>query len=114
MIVSNAPLKSIENFNVLDGVSVTERRCAIPVVIALRHSLIEVAGSRFAREGPKGKGKADLSVSARRCSSAPNLGDGREVYRAAPDLDRERKGDDPPLGQTRRAAQKRDRLDWGA
>ena len=84
------------------------------MVIALRHSLIEVAGSRFAREGPKGKGKADLSVSARRCSSAPDLGDGREVYGAAPDLDRERKGDDPPLGQTRRAAQKRDRLDWGA
>src|SRR5260370_40465767 len=55
MIVTTALPEDIETFNVLDGVWVTGRRCAIPVAIALRSSLIEVAAARLAADGQRTK-----------------------------------------------------------
>ena len=45
----------METFNLIDGVWVTSHRCAIPVAIALRHSLIELATARQAGEGQQTK-----------------------------------------------------------
>ena len=41
LIVSNALPKGVHTFDHIDGVWVTEARCAIPVAIALRQSLID-------------------------------------------------------------------------
>ena len=55
LIVSQALPRGIEAFDFIDGVWVTEPRCAIPVAIALRHSLIELAALRQAGEGQQTK-----------------------------------------------------------
>ncbi|MBX3387248.1 MAG: DUF2130 domain-containing protein [Phycisphaeraceae bacterium] len=55
VIVSQALPKDVETFNLIDGVWVTSYRCALPVAIALRHSLVELAGARMASEGQQTK-----------------------------------------------------------
>ncbi|MFZ5693953.1 MAG: DUF2130 domain-containing protein [Pseudomonadota bacterium] len=55
LIVSNALPKGVHSFDHVDGVWVTETRCAIPVAIALRQSLIEIAAARQAGEGQQTK-----------------------------------------------------------
>lgn len=55
IIVSQILPKGIDSFNVVDGVWVTGPRCAIPVAIALRHSLVEIAASRQASDGQQTK-----------------------------------------------------------
>ncbi|MGH6837020.1 MAG: DUF2130 domain-containing protein [Methylocella sp.] len=55
VIVSNALPKEVETFDWIDGVWVTEIRCAIPVAIALRQSLIELSAARQAGEGQQTK-----------------------------------------------------------
>jgi hypothetical protein len=50
ILVSRALPKDLEGFDLIDGVWVVERRCAMPVAIALRQSLIEVAAVRQANE----------------------------------------------------------------
>jgi len=55
LIVTQALPKDVETFNLIDGVWVTGHRCAIPVAIALRHSLIELAAARQAGEGQQSK-----------------------------------------------------------
>jgi hypothetical protein len=45
----------VDSFNLIDGVWVISPRYAIPVAVALRHSLIEVAGARQAGEGQQTK-----------------------------------------------------------
>jgi hypothetical protein len=55
LIVSQTLPKDIETFNLIDGVWVTGHRCAIPVAIALRHSLIELATARQTGEGQQSK-----------------------------------------------------------
>lgn len=55
LIVSQTLPKDVESFNFIDGVWVTSHRCAIPVAIALRHSLIELAAARQAGEGQQTK-----------------------------------------------------------
>jgi hypothetical protein len=55
LIVTQTLPKDVENFNHIDGVWVTGYRCAIPVAIALRHSLIELAAARQAGEGQQTK-----------------------------------------------------------
>jgi hypothetical protein len=55
MIVTTALPEDVETFNILDGVWVTGRRCAIPVAIALRSSLIELAAARLAGDGQRTK-----------------------------------------------------------
>jgi hypothetical protein len=55
LIVSNALPKGVASFDHVDGIWVTETRCAIPVALALRLSLIEVAAARHASEGQQTK-----------------------------------------------------------
>jgi len=55
LIVSSALPKHVESFDLVDGVWVSEPRFAIPLAIALRQSLIELACSRQAREGQQTK-----------------------------------------------------------
>jgi len=55
LIVSNALPKGTSTFDLIDGVWVTETRCALPVAIALRQSLIEVNGARQATQGQQSK-----------------------------------------------------------
>lgn len=55
LIVSHVLPKGVETFNLIDGIWVTSPRCAIPVAIALRQSLIELATARHAGEGQQTK-----------------------------------------------------------
>lgn len=55
LIVSQVLPKGVEAFDFIDGVWVTESRCAVPVAIALRQSLIDLFGARQAGEGQKTK-----------------------------------------------------------
>lgn len=55
LIVSSALPKGVDTFDLIDGVWVVETRFAIPLAIALRQSLIEVANSRQTREGQQTK-----------------------------------------------------------
>jgi len=55
LIVSSALPKGVHAFDLIDGVWVTEPRCMLPVALALRQSLIELAGARQIREGQQTK-----------------------------------------------------------
>ncbi len=55
ILVSNALPKTIETFGHLDGVWVTESRLALPLAIALRQSLIDIASTRLVKEGQETK-----------------------------------------------------------
>ena len=55
VIVSQALPKDVESFDHIDGVWVTSHRCAMPVAVALRQSLIELAAARKAGEGQQTK-----------------------------------------------------------
>jgi len=51
LLVSRALPKGVELFDLVDGIWVLDPKCVIPVAIALRQSLIEVAAVRQAGEG---------------------------------------------------------------
>jgi hypothetical protein len=51
LIVSNALPRGVHTFDHVEGIWVTDSRCAIPVAIALRQSLIEIAAVRQAGVG---------------------------------------------------------------
>lgn len=55
IIVSQILPKGLETFDLIDGVWITSPRCAIPVAIALRHSLVELGCARQAGEGQQTK-----------------------------------------------------------
>ncbi|MFZ1087221.1 MAG: DUF2130 domain-containing protein [Terracidiphilus sp.] len=55
LLVTQVLPKGVEAFDFIDGVWVTESRCAIPIAIALRQSLVELATARQAGEGQKTK-----------------------------------------------------------
>ena len=55
IIVSAALPKDVDSFDLIDDVWVTDPRYAIPVAIALRQSLIELAAARQAGEGQQTK-----------------------------------------------------------
>ena len=55
LLVTQVLPKGVEAFDFIDGVWVTESRCAIPVAIALRQSLVELATARQAGDGQKTK-----------------------------------------------------------
>jgi hypothetical protein len=55
LIVSHALPKDVEHFHQIDGVWVTSPRCAIPVAMVLRHSLLAIASARQASEGQQTK-----------------------------------------------------------
>ena len=48
LIITNALPKGVHTFGHVDGVWVTQQQCAVPVAIALRQSLIEIAAVRQA------------------------------------------------------------------
>ena len=51
LIITNALPKGVHTFGHVDGVWVTQQQCAVPVAIALRQSLIEIAAVRQASVG---------------------------------------------------------------
>jgi hypothetical protein len=55
LIVSHALPKGLQAFDQIDGVWVSEPRCAVAVAIALRESLIALAAARLAGEGQQTK-----------------------------------------------------------
>ncbi len=55
LIVSHSLPKGIEPFGMIDGVWVTDPKCAVPVAMAIRQSLIEIAGARKSGEGQQSK-----------------------------------------------------------
>jgi len=55
LLISNALPKGVTAFDHVDGIWVAEHRCAIPVAIALRQSLIEIAKVRQAGNGQQTK-----------------------------------------------------------
>lgn len=55
LIVSRALPKGVETFDLIDNVWIAEPRFAIPLAVALRQSLIDLAGSRQAQEGQQTK-----------------------------------------------------------
>jgi hypothetical protein len=55
LIVSQALPKEVETFGLIDGVWIAHPRCAIPVAVALRHSLVELASLRGAQAGQQTK-----------------------------------------------------------
>jgi len=55
IIVSQILPKSVEAFDLIDGIWVTNTKSLVSVAVALRHSLIEVASARQALEGQQTK-----------------------------------------------------------
>ncbi len=55
LIISQALPKHIEQFDLLDGVWVAHPRCALPVAVALRQTLIDVNSSRLVQQGQQTK-----------------------------------------------------------
>jgi hypothetical protein len=55
VMVSKALPKDTETFDHIDGVWVTSSQCLIPVAVALRHLVIELAAARKAGEGQQSK-----------------------------------------------------------
>jgi hypothetical protein len=58
VIVSQALPKGCDTFSLIDGIWVTSHQCVIPVAVALRQSLIEVAMLRQSRQGQETKMEA--------------------------------------------------------
>ncbi len=55
LIVSHALPKGVQSFDLMDGVWIAEPKCAMPVAIAIRQTLVQVAGSKLASEGQQTK-----------------------------------------------------------
>jgi hypothetical protein len=55
LIISHTLPKHIEQFDLYEGVWVAHPRCALPVAVALRQSLIEVSNSRLVQQGQQTK-----------------------------------------------------------
>jgi hypothetical protein len=55
LIVSHALPKGVNNFDLVDGIWVTESHCAMSVAIALRQTLIELSAARQASDGQQTK-----------------------------------------------------------
>ena len=55
LIVSHTLPKNVETFDLIEGVWVADPRCAIPVAVALRQFLTEIAGSRTSQLGQQTK-----------------------------------------------------------
>lgn len=55
LIISHALPKHIEHFDLVDGVWVAHPRCALPVAVALRQSLMELSSARRVQQGQQTK-----------------------------------------------------------
>ena len=101
LIVSQALPKHIEQFDLVDGVWIAHPRCALPVAIALRQTLIEVNSSRLVHQGQQTKMEqvydylTGTKFRQRVDAVVEKFNDMRE------DLDKERKFMGRQLGQAR-------------
>ena len=55
LIISHALPKHVEHFDFMDGVWVAHPRCALPVAVSLRQTLIEISGLRMVQQGQQTK-----------------------------------------------------------
>jgi hypothetical protein len=55
LIISHALPRHIEHFDLIDGVWIAHPRCAVPLAVALRQTLIEVNSSRLIQQGQQTK-----------------------------------------------------------
>jgi hypothetical protein len=55
LIVSQTLPKHIDSFDLMEGVWITHPRCAVPVAVALRQSLIQLSGARQPQQGQQTK-----------------------------------------------------------
>lgn len=55
VIVTPTLPKNVDTFDLVDGVWVTSAKCALPVAVSLRHTLIELARMRQTRDGQETK-----------------------------------------------------------
>ena len=55
LMISTALPKSVETFDLVDGVYVAHPRCAVPVALTLRQGLLEVANARTMQTGQQSK-----------------------------------------------------------
>lgn len=55
VLISHALPKDVESFSILDGVWICAPQYAVPLVMALRHTLLEVANSKQSQEGQQTK-----------------------------------------------------------
>lgn len=55
LVISSALPKDIEHFDLVDGIWIAHPRCAVPVAIALRQSLVAVNGARTMQQGQLSK-----------------------------------------------------------
>jgi hypothetical protein len=55
LIISQALPKNVDNFDLVEGIWIAHPRCAVPLAIALRQTLIEVNGTRLVQQGQKTK-----------------------------------------------------------
>ncbi len=55
LLVSQAMPKDVQSFDLIDGIWVAETKYAIPLAVALRQSLIDLAAARQSREGQETK-----------------------------------------------------------
>ena len=75
VVVSQVLPKDTESFNLIDGIWVTSFRCAVPVGVALRHTLIEIAATRTAGEGQQTKMEMVYQLSLPNIPSALSIKD---------------------------------------
>jgi hypothetical protein len=98
LIVSQALPKGLQTFDFIDGVWVTDPKCAVAVAVALRESLLALSAARLAGEGQQTKMEMIYRYLTGPAVQASDRGRGRTVYR---DADRSRpraQGDDAALG----------------
>ncbi|QOZ36345.1 DUF2130 domain-containing protein [Bradyrhizobium sp. CCBAU 53421] len=55
LVISNVLPKEVENFDFIDGIWIAHPRCAVPVAVALRQSLVAVNGARSMQQGQLSK-----------------------------------------------------------
>lgn len=55
LIISQALPKHVEHFDLVDGVWIAHPRCAVPVAVALRQTLVEINSSRLVQQGQQTK-----------------------------------------------------------
>ena len=73
VIVSSAPPKGLDTFDLIDNVWVVKPRFVLPVALALRQALVEIAGVRLIQEGQQTK-TACVRLSNRTALPPPRRG----------------------------------------
>ena len=101
LIVTQTLPRGIDSFSLIDGIWVISPRYAVPVAVALRYSLIEIAGARQAGEGQQTKMGDALPVPHRATFSSPHRGHRGEILGHARRPGERTQDNDQAMGQTR-------------